>query len=302
MASAITEARYDLDRTAMLAKCQRLQWSVDDIPWDGAGADVVDDDLRARLSAFMADLHWIEAIAAIAFRAMARREPDPTLAAIFASFALDEQRHSDAELLLMRRWGIVRRGESVPLNKNARNLLVALERGADHVHPAIFSAIIPFTELVLDGALVKHLDAEVADPVSNEVFRRINADEARHLAVDFHVLERTGATSSLASSLGHMATAIVHPVILYGLLLGYLPLLPRMRKDIALLGIPDRVLVACVERYIALGDESPGAARHPTYVFFRWLSRDIARGERRPLELLMRLSDVADSLGLRLSP
>ena len=298
MASA---TRYDLDRNAMLAKCQRLQWSVDDLDWDAPGTDVVDDRLRARLAAFMADLHWIEAIAAIAFRAMARREEDPVLAQIFASFALDEQRHADAELLLMRRWGIVRRGETVPLNKNARNLLFALERGAGHVHPAIYSAIIPFTELVLDGALVKHLDAEVHDPVSNEVFRRINADEARHLAVDFHVLERTGARTSRAASVGHMATALVHPVILYGLLLGYLPLLPRMRADIELLGIPDRALIACVERYIALGDESPGAARHPTYAFFRWLSRDIARGRGRPLELLMRLSDVADSLGMRLS-
>jgi hypothetical protein len=294
--------RYPLDTDVMLAKCGRLQWTVDDVDWDAPGANVVDDEMRGRLGGFMADLHWIEAIAAIAFRAMARQADEPAMKGIFASFSIDEQRHADAELLLMRRWGIVKKGETAPLNKNARNLMAALERGADKVHPSVYSAIIPFTELVLDGALVKHLDAEVRDPVSAEVFRRINADEARHLAVDFYMLERTGATTPRHESLGHMVTALVHPVILYGLLLGYLPLLPRMRKNIDRLGLPDAQMLACVRRYIALGDEAPAAARHPTYAFFRWVSKGIVAGKNGPLELLMRLSDVCDSLGLSVSP
>jgi hypothetical protein len=290
--------RFQVDTNAMLAKCGRLQWSVDDLDWDAPGAEVVTGELRARLAGFMADLQGIEAIAATVFRSMAARTKDPVMAGIFASFSADEQRHSDAELLLMQRWGLVAKGATPPRNTNTRNLRVALERGADHVHPAVFSAIIPFTELVLDGALVKHLDAQVPDPVSREVFRRINADEARHLAIDFHVLEQTGTHTSRAKSVGHMATALVHPVILYGLFLGYLPLLPRMRKNIEILGLPEEKLIACVRRYIALGDESPATARHPTYAFFRWVSRGIAAGEARPLELLMRLSDLADRLHL----
>ena len=47
-------------------------------------------------------------------------------------------------------------------------------------------------EVALDGALVKFLLDEVADPLCHEVFDKINSDESRHLAVDFHVLELLG--------------------------------------------------------------------------------------------------------------
>ncbi len=291
-----SKPRFDLDLDAMLAKCRRLQWSTDDVDWDAPGAEVVDDPLRARLGGFMADLHWIEGIAARVFAAMAARETDAALAAVYATFSADEQRHADAELLLMHRWGLTPRGARPPINPNAQNLHRALDRGADRVHPAIFAAIIPFTELVLDGALVKHLDETIADPVSAEVFRRINADEARHLAVDFHVLERSGGHPVRVA--GAMARALVHPTILYALVLGYLPLLPRMRDNIDRLGLPPEKLDACVARYVAHGDESPRAARHPTYAFFRLVSRGILTGHDGALEVLMRISDLCHALGL----
>lgn len=293
-----SKLRFDLDLDTMLAKCGRLQWSTDDIPWDAPGAEVVDDAMRARLVGFMSDLHWIEAIAARVFTFMAKQTESP-LGGIFASFARDEQRHADAELLLMKRWGLVPKGGLPALNINAKNLMAAIERGGDRVHPSVYAAIIPFTELVLDGALVKHLDAEVPDPVSNEVFRKINADEARHLAIDFYMLEHTGARPRTVVK--HMALALIHPAILYGLILGYLPVLPRMRANIDRLGLPPEKMIACVERYIALGDESPIAARHPTYAFFRYISRGIASGRDGTLDFLLRLSDVADSLGLRMA-
>jgi hypothetical protein len=293
-----SKKRFDLDLDTMLAKCGRLQWSVDDIDWTAPGAEVVDDAMRTRLVGFMSDLHWIEAIAARVFAAMSKQAAPP-LQGIFASFSLDEQRHADAELALMRRWGIVGRGAPA-LNTNARNLLAAVERGGDRVHPCVYAAIIPFTELVLDGALVKHLDAQVPDPVSNEVFRKINADEARHLAIDFYMLESTGARPREVTA--HMARALIHPAILYALFLGYLPLLPRMRKNIAILGLPEERLLECVQRYIDLGDESASAARHPTYAFFRFVSRGITRKRDGALDFLLRLSDLADRLDLRMAP
>ncbi len=294
--------RFDLDTDVMLAKCERLQWSVDELDWGAPGADAVDDDLRARLAGFMGDLHWLESLAALAFRAMAETTREPALRGIFASFALDEQRHSDAELLLMRRWGLVGARARPPVNVNARNLLGALERSAHRIHPSVFSAIIPFTELVLDGALVKHLDELVRDPISREVFRRINADEARHLAVDFYMLERHGRERSRAGTALQGLAALAHPAVVYGLLLGYLPLLPRMGANVERLGIPEEKLLACVRRYIDLGDESPGVKRHAIYTFFRLISRRIDGGRAGALDFLMRLSDLCDALHLRLEP
>jgi hypothetical protein len=289
--------RFDLDLDAMLAKCGRLQWSTKDIDWDAPGKEAVGPEQAQALAAFMGDLYWIESTAAIVFSAMAGSTKKPQLRGIFESFAVDEQRHADAELLLMRRWGIVPKNEVPAPNPNTRNLINSLERVAHRVHPAVYSAIIPFTELVLDGALVKHLDVTVKDPLCAEVFRRINADEARHLAVDFYMLERYGGDDP---SKTRLATAIagVHPLVLHALLLGYLPMLARSRPNIHRIGLTDAQVHACIRRYIALGDESPQAARHPTYALFRRLSRGMIAGKTGPGDFLMRVSDLAESLGL----
>src|SRR5262245_4251728 len=143
--------RYALDTTDMLDRCERQQWSVDDIAWDAPGADALDDAARASLRGVMSDLYWIESVAATVFRAMRDATEEPELRGIFASCGDDEQRHADAELLLMRRWGLVARNEIPAPSTDVRNLLAGLDRGAHRVHPAVFAAIIPFTELVLDG-------------------------------------------------------------------------------------------------------------------------------------------------------
>src|SRR5690349_16344971 len=121
--------RYDLDTASMLQKCHRLQWSVHDIDWAAPGADVGPEQARA-LRAFMVDLYWIESAAAIVFRAMSEATPEQPLRDIYATFAVDEQRHADAELGLMRRWGIVAANEVPAPNTNARNLLTTIDRVA----------------------------------------------------------------------------------------------------------------------------------------------------------------------------
>lgn len=293
--------RFALEPSSMLEKCERLQWSVDDIEWDAPGCQVTDSDRRS-LSAFMADLYWIESIAAIVFRAMSESASDPNMSAIFASFATDEQRHADAELLLMRRWGMVAKREVPAPNPNARNLIRGLERTAHRVHPAVFSAVIPFTELVLDGALVKHLDVKIKDPICAEVFKRVNADEARHLAVDFYMLEQYGDSLTGKDARRLMFQSMGHPLVMYSLLLGYLPMLTRTRKTIERAGLTEEQLFKCVRRYVALGDDSRGAARHPTYRIFRGISRGILAGRTDVGELLLRISDLCDAIGWRVGP
>jgi hypothetical protein len=290
---------FALDTQAMLEKCDRLQWSIDDIVWDAPGADTVGQDDRRALAGIMGDLYWIESVAAMVFGAMRDGTTDPELAAIFASFAKDEQRHADAELMLMRRWNMVGPSELPPSNASVGSLLDGLERGARFVHPAVFSAIIPFTELVLDGALVRHFEGMVHDPVASEVFHRINADEARHLAVDFYVLERFGQERSLAENGLDLVRAAAHPTVVYALLMGYLPLLLHSRDNLRRAGLEDEAVFRCVRKYIALGKRSRGVARHPAYALFRLQSRWLAAGHTQPLDVLLYLSDFCDKLGLR---
>jgi hypothetical protein len=292
---------FALDPKAMLAKCGRLQWSIADIAWDAPGVDAVGELDRGAVTGVMRDLYWIESVAAVVFGAMRDRTTEPDLRGIFASFAVDEQRHADAELMLMRRWGVVGRHEVPAPNVNVRNLLAALERGAGRVHPAVYAAIIPFTELVLDGALVKHFDRIVKDPVAADVFRRISADEARHIAVDCHVLERFGNERSLLDNARESVRAIADPIVLYALTMGYLPMILRGRANLRRAGLADEEVFRCIRRYIALGDRSRGIARHPAYAAYRLHARRLVEGDTALLELLMRLSDICDALDLRLA-
>jgi hypothetical protein len=292
---------FALDTKAMLDKCDRLQWSIGDIAWDAPGSEAVSEEDRLSLTGIMGDLYWIESVAAVVFGAMRDATAEPELRGIFASFALDEQRHADAELMLMRRWTIVGRNEIPSPNVNVKNLLAGLEQRAHRVHPAVYSAIIPFTELVLDGALVRHFDKMVQDPIASEVFRRINADEARHMAVDFHVLERFGNDRSVIDNARDSVRAIANPTVFYALVMGYLPMLLRGRANLRRAGLEDEVVFGCIRKYIALGKRSRGVARHPAYAFYQLYCRSLVAGRTELLEILMRLSDVCDSLDLRMA-
>jgi hypothetical protein len=69
-----------IDMDAMLAKIKDRQWALADIDWDAPGAEMINDEQRPKLKAFMADLCWIENIGARGFAALAkkaRRRPSP---------------------------------------------------------------------------------------------------------------------------------------------------------------------------------------------------------------------------------
>src|SRR6201986_2589129 len=53
-----------IDMEAMLAKIKDRQWALADIDWDAAGAEMITDEQRPQLKAFMADLCWLENIRA----------------------------------------------------------------------------------------------------------------------------------------------------------------------------------------------------------------------------------------------
>lgn len=288
-----------LDLTRLLDKSRRLQWSTGDVDWDAPGADRVGPDQARDLASFMADLYWIETIASVVFDAMAQRETDTTRRAIFESFSTDEARHAEAERLLMVRWGILGKGARPVPNPNVRRLLATLERSATKVHPSVFSAIVPMTELVLDGALVKYLVRVVDDPICHRVFEGINADEARHLAMDFHMLEYYGREQSRTENTIDLLRSFVRPSGLYAMFFGYLPMLARSRGNLERMGMDLDEAGRAMRRYCELGEKNADIAKHPTYVLMRGYVESVTQGKTQLGDWLVRASDVLEGMSVR---
>ena len=136
---------------------------------------------------------------------------------IYSYFHAEEQRHANAELALMRRWGMLDDGEIPEPNINIRLAIDWLDRYSDDMSLTILGTVIPMLEVALDGALVKFLLDEVDDPVCHEVFEKINADESRHLAVDFEVLDMLGHAQMrrlLIDFVGSNATGLIIGVLM----------------------------------------------------------------------------------------
>ena len=236
-----------LDLDEMLQKVQAGRWELRAIDWDAPGADRVRPEQREQLRDFMCDLVWIEHVGARGFAALADKAPDSRLRAIYRCFEREEEQHARAELALMRRWGMVRPGEIPDANINVRLVVAWLDRHADDIDFATLTCVIAMLEVALDGALVKFLLDEVHDPVCHAVFAHINRDEARHLAVDFHVMEQNGMRPQTRATLRMLARAL-HPTAALGLLV-YVPLLSRMRDNLVRMGFDEERLYRAIRAH-----------------------------------------------------
>jgi len=258
-----------LDLEKMLAKIKASQWALADIDWDAPGRECVTEDpvLYPKLKAFMADLMWIEHVGARGFAAMAKKAPNDTLRDIYIWFHAEEQRHANAEMALMQRWGMLDGDELPEPNINIRLVVEWLDAYADDMPLSTLGSVIPMLEITLDGALCKFLLDTVKDPVCHAAFERINADEARHLGVDFHVLEMLGHGAMYRQLLQFTAT-MLDPRLLMGIL-AYLPLLNRMRDNLVELGLKEERLYEAIRKYRRVGG-TPGGRRNP---WFQLISR-----------------------------
>lgn len=250
-----------LDLPATLHRVVARQWSLDQFDWDAPGADRFDDGQREKLKPFMSDLVWIEHIGARGFQALQKQATDPTLKEIYGWFHVEEQRHAKAELALMRRWGMLAPGEVPYANTSIRFAMDWLERYADDQPMVVLGTIIPMLETALDGALLKFLLDEVHDPLCHQVFERINNDESRHLAVDFHVLGQL--EPDRASTLVRVARGLKPEMLLGGLM--FLPLISVMRDNIVDMGLDERQLYGAVEKFVTLGDRQPATKHNALY-------------------------------------
>ncbi len=260
-----------LDMDQILVKIKDHQWALADIDWDAPGAETITDEMRPGLKAFMADLCWIENVGARGFAAMVKKAPNPTIAEIYRYFHAEEQRHANAELALMKRWGMLDDGEMPEPNVNIRLAIEWLDTFSDGMSLSLLGTVIPMLEVALDGALLKFLLEEVHDPVCHQVFEKINNDESRHIAVDFAVLDIIGQ-----SSLRRLAVEFVGSVASPGLIIGalmYMPLLNRMRNNIIDMGLQPEKLYNAVKRFKTLGERGRTTWRVPTYQILKLHSR-----------------------------
>jgi hypothetical protein len=251
---------FDYER--MLTTIKDRQWALADVDWDAPGAERITDEQRPRLKAFMADLVWIENVGARGFAALATKAPTETLKQIYVYFHAEEQRHANAELALMRRWGMLADDEIPEPDINVALVIEMLDKYSDDLPLSVLGTLIPMLEVALDGALVKFLLDEVDDPVCHEVFRKINADESRHIAVDFQVLDMIGAAP--LRRLLIQSAGLVKPSLLLGALI-YIPLLNKMRDNIVAMGLDEQKLYNAVNRFTSIGERSTNTRRVPLY-------------------------------------
>lgn len=254
-------ASIDLEK--MLAKIKNSQWALADIDWDAPGAELITEEQWPKLKAFMTDLMWIEHVGARGFAALAKVAPDETLREIYTYFHAEEQRHANAEMALMRRWGMLNGDEIPEPNINLRLVIEWLDKYSDDMPLETLGSVIPMLEIALDGALCKFLLDTVKDPVCHQAFEKINDDESRHLGVGFTVLEMQGHGELYKLAI-RAAGTLMRPTLILGIL-SYLPLLNKMRDNIVEMGLPEESLYKVMKKFETIGGRTAEGRRNPWY-------------------------------------
>ncbi len=284
-------ASIDLEK--MLIKIKGSQWALADIDWQAPGADRVTPEQWPKLKAFMSDLMWIEHVGARGFAAMAKKAPTATLREIYTYFHAEEQRHANAEMALMRRWGMLDGDELPEPNRQLRLVIEWLDRFSDDMPLEVLGSVIPMLEIALDGALCKFLLDTVDDPVCHQAFELINGDESRHLGVGFTVLEMQGHGEAY-QLLIKAAGTLMRPSLMLGIL-SYLPLLNRMRDNIVEMGLAEESLYQVMRKFKTIGGRTEDGRRNPWYRLISYhgevmINRDI-KLYHRPVDFMVQLTD-----------
>ncbi|SEL31392.1 reductase [Acinetobacter sp. DSM 11652] len=283
-------ASIDLEK--MLDKVKHTQWTLSDIDWDAPGKELVTAEQWPKLKDFMADLMWIEHVGARAFSAMSKKAPTDTLREMYAIFHAEEQRHANAEMALMKRWGMLE-GDIPKPNKNLRLIIEWLDTYADEMPFYILGAVIPMLEVALDGALCTFLLDTVEDPVCHQAFELINGDEARHLGVGFSVMEDQGYNKTFIE-LSKMAARVVDPRLLLGIL-AYLPLINKMRDNVIKLGLPEEKLYTAMHKFARIGGRTAEGRRNPWYQIINFHARSAMNRRNKwfhiPVDTMVKMTD-----------
>lgn len=173
----------------MLARCVRDQWQVGDLDWTlPPPTDWPRDKEEAVVQCFT-DMAGIERLAGALFAEQRRHATDARLVAIFDTFVKDELRHAHAAQMLADHYDVHRWRHYRP-NPHLVAFAPHFVHALRFLSEEFATIYITTGELILDIALLRSLDDYAADPMSAAVMERINRDESRHVAIDFHMVER----------------------------------------------------------------------------------------------------------------
>lgn len=171
----------------MLRMCREGQWTVGQLDFSQRPRPMSPDDEMAVVQYFT-DMAQIERLAGALFVEQERRATDPVLKEIFASFVVDEMRHSHVAQMLADHYDVHRfkvYRTSTSLERFFPNFVNAIR----HLSDDVANAYITSGELVLDIALLRSIDDFVADPLSAQAMELVNRDESRHIAIDYFMVE-----------------------------------------------------------------------------------------------------------------
>jgi hypothetical protein len=176
-----------MDLSRMLRMCHQGQWSVGDLDWSQRPRPMARDDEMSVVQYFT-DMAQIERLAGALFVEQERRVDDPILKEIFATFVVDEMRHSHAAQMLADHYDVHRYRTYRP-SKSLERFYPHFVDAIRYLSDDVANAYITSGELILDIALLRSIDDFVADPLSAQAMELINRDESRHIAIDYYMVE-----------------------------------------------------------------------------------------------------------------
>lgn len=175
-----------MDLQRMLRMCRAGQWNVGDLDWSQTPRPMPAADEMAVVQYFT-DMAQIERLAGALFVEQQRRVEDPVLREIYASFVVDEMRHSHVAQMLADHYD-VRRLKTYRTSPSLERFFPHFVDAIRHLADDVANAYITSGELILDIALLRSIDDFVDDPLSAQAMELINRDESRHIAVDYHMV------------------------------------------------------------------------------------------------------------------
>ena len=175
-----------MDLQRMLRMCREGQWNVGDLDFSQVPRAMTPAD-ESSVVQYFTDMAQIERLAGALFVEQERRVSDPTLKEIYASFVVDEMRHSHVAQMLADHYD-VRRLRTYRTSPSLERFFPHFVDAIRHLEGDVANAYITSGELILDVALLRSIDDFVADPLSAQAMELINRDESRHIAIDYHMV------------------------------------------------------------------------------------------------------------------
>jgi hypothetical protein len=175
-----------MDLQRMLRMCREGQWKVGDLDFSQRPRPMSPDD-EVSVVQYFTDMAQIERLAGALFVEQERRATEPVLKEIFATFVVDEMRHSHVAQMLADHYD-VRRLKVYRTSRSLERFFPAFVDAIRYLSDDVANAYITSGELVLDIALLRSIDDFVDDRLSAQAMELINRDESRHIAVDYHMV------------------------------------------------------------------------------------------------------------------